>query len=42
MTNAIQRVIAFQFVIAKKSTFVVLMSVNARIFDKTNYSKNVT
>ena len=39
MTNAIQRVIAFQFVIAKKSTSVDLMSVNARTFDNTNTIK---
>ena len=39
MTNAIQRLFAFQFVIAKKSTSVDLMSVNARTFDNTNTIK---
>ena len=39
MTNAIQRLIVFQFVIAKKSTSLVLMSVNARTFDNTNNIK---
>ena len=39
MTNAIQRLIAFEFVIAKKSTCVVLMSVNATIFDNTHTIK---
>ena len=36
MTNAIQRLIVFQFVIAKKSTYVILMSVNAITFDNKN------
>ena len=36
MTNAIQRLIFFQFVIAKKSTYVILMSVNAITFDNKN------
>ena len=36
MTYAVQRLIAFQFVIAKKLTSVGLMNVNARTFDNTN------
>ena len=39
MTNAIQRLIFFQFVIAKKSTYVILMSVNAITFDNKNTIK---